>query len=78
MQDCVADLHGCQGSLATLQDTYNQAVAALSSCLGFIGEDASVEGVMGAVAAALTAVEVARVWWRRYHGEEGPGFPLDR
>jgi len=78
MQDCVAEDSACERSLATLQAAYNRAEDALSSCLRFIGEDASVEGVMGAVAAALAAVEIARVWWRRHHGEEGPAFPLDR
>jgi len=58
--------------------SFARARAALTTCLGFLGTDASVEGVMGAVAAALMAVEVARIWWRRVHGEEGPAFPLDR
>jgi hypothetical protein len=78
MQECVTEDHECQGDLAEMSASFARARAALTTCLGFLGSDASVEGVMGAVAAALTAVEVARVWWRRHHGETGPAFPLDR
>jgi len=78
MQDCVSEDQECQRSLDQMTASFRAAHVALASCLNYLGEDASVEGVMGAVAAALTAVEVARVWWRRHHGEQGPAFPLDR
>jgi len=78
MQDCVAEAHECQGNLDEMRASFTRARDALTACLSFLGSDASVEGVTGAVAAALMAVEVARVWWRRFHGEEGPAFPLHR
>jgi len=77
MQDCVADDTKCQGDLAEVQSSFNLARAALLSCLDFIGGDSAAEGVLGAAAASLVAVELARVWWRRWH-PEGPDFPPDR
>jgi len=77
MQDCVAEDHACQGEVEALTASFNSARAALSSCLDFIGGDSAAEGVLGAAAASLVAVELARIWWRRWH-PEGPDFPPDR
>jgi hypothetical protein len=78
MQDCVTEDHECQMDLAGMQTSFNAIETALRACLNFLGDDPSALGVLGATAAALTAVKVARVLWRRHHGEHGPAFPLDR
>jgi len=74
----VAEDSACERSLADLQASFSSAEAALRACLNFLGEDPTAMGVLGATAAALSAVEVARIWWRRHHGEQGPAFPLDQ
>jgi hypothetical protein len=53
------------------------ARAALAACLDLVGGDQAAPGVLGAAAASLAAVEVARLLWRRHH-PEGPVFPPDR
>jgi hypothetical protein len=77
MQDCVAEGASCQGELTAEVSAYNTAKAALSACLNLVGDDPTASGVLGAAAASLVAVEVARLLWRRCH-PEGPDFPLDR
>ena len=74
----MAEDHACQGEVEALTASFNSAQAALASCLHYLGSDVTAPGVLGAVTAALTTVEVARIWWRRHHGEQGPSFPLDR
>ena len=71
MQDCVFDAGRCKTAL-------DGARGDLALCRTFLGDDPTPEGVMGAVTAAFAVVEVARVWWRRHHGDQGPVFPLDR
>jgi len=71
MQDCVADAFQCEKALEGARND-------LILCRSFLGEDPTTPGVLGAVTAALSAVEVARWWWRRYQGPDGPDFPLDR
>jgi len=77
MQDCVTEDHECQEDLVVVRASFRSAQAALAACLNLIGEDQAVPGVLGAAAATLAAVEVARLLWRRYH-PEGPEFPPDR
>jgi len=71
MQDCVAEDSGCERALGEAQD-------ALALCSDYLGEDMTAPGVLGGVAAALVAVDAARIWWRRHYGPTGPLFPLDR
>jgi hypothetical protein len=71
MQDCLVDANRCGVAL-------EGARGDLALCRAFLGEDPTAEGVLGAVATAFAVVEVARVWWRRCHGPDGPAFPLDR
>ena len=78
MQVCVAEDSACQGDLEAMTASLSSAQAALASCFTLLGSDPTAPGVLGAVAAALAAVEIARVWWRRYHGPDDPEFPLDR
>jgi hypothetical protein len=71
MQDCVAEDSRCEAAL-------ERATFDLGVCRSFLGDDPTPEGVLGGVVAALTAVDVARIWWRRHHGPTGAMFPLDR
>jgi hypothetical protein len=71
MQDCVTGAGQCETAL-------EGARRDLALCRSFLGEDPTPEGVLGGVTAALIATDVARVWWRRWHGPTGPLFPLDR
>jgi len=71
MQECVTDSNRCDVAL-------EGARGDLALCRTFLGEDPTPEGVMGAVTTAFAVVEVARVWWRRHHGPDGPMFPIDR
>jgi len=77
MQECVTEDTECQGEVMSLKASFSLARAALAACLDLVGGDQTASGVLGAAAASLAAVELARCVWRRYH-PSGADFPPDR
>ncbi len=77
IQDCVSNTQQLEDQLVTAKQAYKSQQMELALCQLYLGEEPTHLGVMGATVAGLSAVALARIFWRRCYGPD-TDFPLDR
>ena len=78
MQACVAYQGELAAELAALRLAYEDSQADLAALQASSAPDSAIMGTLGASDALLAALYLGGVAWRRYHGPDGPIFPVDR